>query len=179
MKKFARILLFVLVSYLSIPVFGFIIGEITYFISVNISEELSNKHHLDDYPVLDSAFIPFLLLILAYSILFLPFYFLLYFIFRWMMSKYKVGFLQTILITLPLYFIFGVLMYGGQFGHILLFNHDYYGEISFLGWLSAEHLDFNTTAARLLSSILFIWLCFFRKSNYAPGVNQINSPFRG
>ncbi len=121
--------------------FGLVLGIIVHLTLTDIYPDIT----LNNYSLSD----PFPGYYLALFLLFIPLLILIYFC----MNRIKVKrVLQgyVLFINLTIYFVYGILVMGGQFWHLpLLF------EGNFIMWLSIEHSDQYFSVSSLLVVILF------------------------
>ena len=152
MNNFIRMLLLVVISTISIPIIGIIIGKIVYIILNN--SNFNELHHnlFFDYPLSE---IMTHIIFFDFTLRFVPFFFIELMLIKILAKRFKLKFLFLIFSVLPFYVIYGLIKYRSQFWQL---GYIFQGNISILQWLSYEHKDLHFSISSLLSSVLFIWL---------------------
>lgn len=146
MKKRLNVIVIFLASLLFIWVFGFAFGSAVHLLFIDTDMEA--KYGLYRY----SLSKPFPGYYLGGFIFFAPFYLIVYLVMWLSRSSLFVKQYLIVFITI-LYFVYGILVFGGQFWHLaILFNGN------FQGWFTDEYVDRFYGISSLLAVMLFVVL---------------------
>jgi len=120
------------------------------------SHEFIKEYNLFSYSF-DQLLMP---MYYGFPIFFIPFYFLVFMVLKLIVRRWKARWYQLIIIMVPIYFLYGFLLFGGQFWHVYRYDNR---NFNFYEWLGSEHRDLHFSVASFFSSVLFIWLSVYRK----------------
>ena len=137
-----------IIAIISIWVFGFALGLIVHSVLSNIHPEIALKYNLSSYPLSN----PFPGYSLSWYILIVLFFFIIYLLMKRFKSN-KIMQKYAILIVIPIYFVYGIFVFGGQ-----LWKFSFLFGEKFILWLAAEHSDHYFSISSLLAVILFTLL---------------------
>jgi hypothetical protein len=141
--KILKLIAIILIAIFFIWLFGFVLGFILHTAFIDPDAEI--KYSMYRY----SFSRPFPGYYLSGLLLFSPFFLIVYIV----MMKFKSNVVMQKYITIfniAIYFLYGVLVFGGQFWHLpkLLKGN-------FQGWLTGEHADLYFSISSLLAVLLF------------------------
>ena len=143
MNKILKLIAIFIFAVVFIWLFGFAFGFILH--SVFIDPDTEIKYSMYRYSISN----PFPGYYLPGLLLFVPLFFIMYFVMMLFKSNDVIKRHITI-INITIYFVYGVLIFGGQFWHFpKLFKGN------FAGWLTGEHADLYFSISSLLSVLLF------------------------
>lgn len=143
MNKILKLIAIFILAVVFTWLFGFAFGLILH--SVFIDPDTEIKYSMYRYSISK----PFPGYYLPGLLLFVPLFFIMYFVMKLLKSNNFINKHFTI-INISIYFVYGVLVFGGQFWHFpKLFKGNY------SGWLTGEHADLYFSISSLLAVIIF------------------------
>lgn len=140
----------IFLSTLSIPVIGFVIGTCLHFIKMR----RDNNSYFFAYSITEMLKNP--IWFLSLTIQFILFFVFLYFYSNFLFIQGR-SLLYTIILSIPIYYIYGVAVYGGLFWHLSMFA---LGNFSIHEWLKSEQRAMHFSFASLLSIFFCLWLFY-------------------
>ena len=117
-------------------------------------------HNLEVNP---SGLFAVMMMLFIFKILpFVPFLIIVYFLCRFLITRLSVY--LTMIVVIVLFFAYGYLIWNGEFLHTYQFDRPNY---SFHRWLASEARDWHFSIASFISTLLFVWMTFYKKGRTA------------
>lgn len=113
----------------------------------------------------------FMVLLFVWKILpFIPFLFIVYCLFRFLIPVRRVPIFILVLVIIILFFAYGRLIWQGEFLHMFQFHRPDYG---IRQWWASETRDWHFSLASLIATFYFIWKTFYKKIAYQSQVDSL------